>query len=61
MNDTPHDARARGYRRSNGHQYARQENIPHTKGKETSVKFTDKVSQPGHLALIELNSCSQVT
>lgn len=53
VNDTPHDARARGYRRSNGHQYARQENIPHTKGKETSVKFTDKVSQPGHLALID--------
>lgn len=53
VNDTPHDARARGYRRSNGYQYARQENIPHTKGKETSVKFTDKVSQPGHLALIE--------
>lgn len=53
VNDTPHDARARGYRRSNGYQYARQENIPHTKGKDTSVKFTDKVSQPGHLALIE--------
>lgn len=53
VNDTPHDARARGYRRSNGYQYARQENIPHAKGKETSVKFTDKVSQPGHLALIE--------
>lgn len=53
VNDTPHDARARGYRRSNGYQYARQENIPHTKGKETSIKFTDKVSQPGHLALIE--------
>jgi N12 class adenine-specific DNA methylase len=53
VNDTPHDARARGYRRSNGHQYARQENIPHTKGRETSIKFTDKVSQPGHLALIE--------
>jgi N12 class adenine-specific DNA methylase len=53
VDDTPHDARARGYRRSNGHQYARQENIPHTKGKETSIKFTDKVSQPGHLALIE--------
>lgn len=53
VNDTPHDARARGYRRSNGYQYARQENVPHTKGKETSVKFTDKVSQPGHLALIE--------
>lgn len=53
VDDTPHDARARGYRRSNGYQYARQENIPHTKGKETSVKFTDKVSQPGHLALIE--------
>lgn len=53
VNDTPHDARARGYRRSNGYQYARQENIPHTKGKETSIKFTDKVSQPGNLALIE--------
>lgn len=53
VNDTPHDARARGYRRSNGYQYVRQENIPHTKGKETSIKFTDKVSQPGHLALIE--------
>jgi N12 class adenine-specific DNA methylase len=53
VNDTPHDARARGYRRSNGHQYARQENIPHTKGRETSIKFTDKVSQPGYLALIE--------
>ena len=53
VDDTPHDARARGYRRSNGYQYARQENIPHTKGKETSIKFTDKVSQPGNLALIE--------
>lgn len=53
VDDTPHDARARGYRRSNGYQYARQENVPHTKGKETSVKFTDKVSQHGHLALIE--------
>lgn len=53
VDDTPHDARARGYRRSNGYQYARQENIPHTKGKETSIKFTDKVSQPGYLALIE--------
>lgn len=53
VDDTPHDARARGYRRSNGYQYARQENIPHTKGKETSIKFTGKVSQPGHLALIE--------
>lgn len=53
VDDTPNDARARGYRRSNGYQYARQENIPHTKGRETSVKFTDKVSQPGHLALIE--------
>lgn len=53
VDDTPHDARARGYRRSNGYQYARQENVPHAKGKETSVKFTDKVSQPGHLALIE--------
>lgn len=53
VDDTPHDARVRGYRRSNGYQYARQENIPHTKGKETSIKFTDKVSQPGHLALIE--------
>jgi N12 class adenine-specific DNA methylase len=53
VDDTPHDARARDYRRSNGYQYARQENIPHTKGKETSIKFTDKVSQPGHLALIE--------
>lgn len=53
VDDTPRDARARGYRRSNGYQYARQENISHTKGKETSVKFTDKVSQPGHLALIE--------
>ena len=53
VNDTPHDARARGYRRSNGYQYARQENIPHTKGKETSIKFTDKVSQPGNLAIIE--------
>jgi N12 class adenine-specific DNA methylase len=53
VDDTPHDARARGYRRSNGYQYARQENIPHTKGRETSIKFTDKVSQPGYLALIE--------
>ena len=53
VNDTPQAARARGYRRSNGYQYSRQENIPHTKGKEISVKFTDKVSQPGHLALIE--------
>ena len=53
VNDTPQDARTRGYRRSNGAKYDRQGEVPVVKGKDTSVKFAGKVKQDGHLGLIE--------
>lgn len=53
VNDTPQDARARGYRRSNGAKYDRQGEALAVKGKETSVKFADKVKQDGRVGVIE--------
>lgn len=51
--DTPQDARARGYRRVSGHKVDRQEPIPHLQGNDIAVKFSDDVIVPGSVAVIE--------
>ena len=51
--DTPQDARARGYRRVSGHKVDRQEPIPHLQGNDVAVKFSDDVIIPGHVVVIE--------
>lgn len=61
VNDTPHDARARGYRRSNGYQYARQENIPHTRVRRLLSSLQTRFHNLDILRLLRPNSCSQVT
>lgn len=53
VDDTPQDARARGYRRVNGEKVDRQQSIPARQGKEVQVKFDDKNIPTGHVALIE--------
>ena len=51
--DTPQDARARGYRRVSGHKVDRQEPIPHLQGNDIAVKFSDDVIVPGRVAVID--------
>lgn len=53
VEDTPQDARARGYRRVNGEKVDRQQSIPARQGKEVQVKFDDNNIPTGHVALIE--------
>ena len=53
VDDTPQDARARGYRRVNGEKVDRQQSIPTRQGKEVQVKFDDKNIPTGHVALID--------
>lgn len=53
VDDTPQDARARGYRRVNGNKVDRQPAIPTRQGREVQVKFDDKNIPTGHVALIE--------
>lgn len=53
VDDTPQDARARGYRRVNGEKVDRQQSIPTRQGREVQVKFDDKNIPTGHVALIE--------
>lgn len=53
VDDTPQDARARGYRRVNGEKVDRQVPLAARQGKEVQVKFDDKNIPTGHLALIE--------
>ena len=53
VDDTPQDARARGYRRVNGEKIDRQQSIPARQGREVQVKFDDKNIPTGHVALIE--------
>lgn len=55
VDDTPQDARARGYRRVNGEKVDRQQSIPARQGREMQVKFDDKNIPTGHVALIEAN------
>ena len=53
VEDTPQDARARGYRRVNGNKIDRQEPIQARQGKEVQVKFDDKNMPTGHAVLID--------
>ena len=53
VEDTPQDARARGYRRVNGHKIDRQEPIGGLRGKEVEVKFSDNTLPKGRVAVIE--------
>lgn len=53
VDDAPKDARARGYRRVNGHKIDRQEPIPTVQGKEVAVKFSDNTIPSGHVAVID--------
>ncbi len=51
--DTPQDARARGYRRLAGHKIDRQQPIQHLQGKEVEVKFSDETLANGRVAVID--------
>ncbi|HBC29539.1 MAG TPA: hypothetical protein DC006_07860, partial [Prevotellaceae bacterium] len=51
--DTPQNARARGYRRMDGHLYARQEPVPHLQGKEVEVKFSGDTTVKGRVAVMD--------
>ena len=53
VDDTPQDARARGYRRVSGHKIDRQEPVQGLQGKEVSVKFSDDAIANGRVAVIE--------
>ena len=53
VEDTPQDARARGYRRVNGDKVDRQEPLAAKQGKEVQVKFDDKNMPTGHAVLID--------
>ncbi len=53
VEDTPQDARARGYRRVNGNKVDRQQAIPTRQGNEVQVKFDDNNIPTGHVSLID--------
>ena len=51
--DKPSDARARGYRRVDGHKVDRQARVNAVMGKEVQVKFDDKNIPAGHVAIVD--------
>ena len=53
VDDTPQDARARGYRRVSGHKIDRQEPLQALQGKEVSVRFSDDAIANGRVAVID--------
>lgn len=53
VEDVPKDARARGYRRVNGHKVDRQEPLQTVQGKEVNVKFSNDVVIPGNVTVID--------
>ncbi len=53
VNDTPTDARERGYRRVNGNKVNRQTPIKAVQGKEVDVKFSDDTTIKGNVAIID--------
>ncbi len=53
LNDTPLDARARSYRRVNGHKVDRQLPIQSLQGNEVAVKFSDEAIPTGSVAIID--------
>lgn len=55
VDDTPQDARARGYRRVNGYKVDRQEPVPALRGKTVEVKFSNNIIPGGRVAVIEVD------
>lgn len=55
VDDKPQDARARGYRRMNGHKIDRQEPVQALHGNDVSVKFSDDAIVGGRIAVIDAN------
>lgn len=53
VEDVPKDARARGYRRVNGHKVDRQEPLQAVQGKEVNVKFSNDVVAPGNVTVLD--------
>ncbi|MBR5147705.1 MAG: hypothetical protein IKV15_00715 [Bacteroidaceae bacterium] len=53
VDDIPADARARGFRRVNGHKVERQGVLPAAQGKEVGVKFANDMIANGRVAVIE--------
>ena len=53
VDDTPQDARARGYRRVSGHKINRQEPLQAVLGKEVAVRFSDDAIANGRVAVID--------
>lgn len=53
VEDVPKDARARGYRRVNGHKVDRQEPLQAVQGKEVNVKFSNDVVTSGNVTVID--------
>lgn len=53
VEDVSKDARARGYRRVNGHKVDRQEPLQAVQGKEVNVKFSNDVVVPGNVTVID--------
>ena len=53
VDDTPQDARARGYRRVSGHKIDRQEPVQGLQGKEVAVRFSDDAIANGRIAVID--------
>lgn len=53
VDDTPQDARARGYRRVSGHKIDRQEPLQAVHGKEVAVRFSDDAIANGRVAVID--------
>ena len=53
VDDTPQDARARGYRRVNGYKVDRQEPLRAVQGKEVAVRFSDDSIVGGRVAVID--------
>lgn len=55
VDDKPQDARARGYRRMNGHKIDRQEPVQALHGNDVSVKFSDDAIVGGRVAVLDAN------
>lgn len=54
--DTAQNARARGFRRSNGGKYDRQGRVSALQGKEVEVKFADQARQKARVAVMEADA-----
>ena len=53
VDDTPQDARTRGFRRVNGYKIDRQKPLQAVNGKEIAVRFSNDVIANGHVAVID--------